>query len=101
MEQQKDRLLVQLADGEQLACRLLLATDGGDAAWRAPLGLGGRCETFGQSALITNLRTNGTQSGRAWERFTDGGPLALLPLGLNRLSLVWSMSDAEAASAST
>ena len=101
MDQQADRILVQLADGEQLSCRLLLATDGGDAAWRAPLGLGGRCETFGQSALITNLRTNGTQSGRAWERFTDGGPLALLPLGLNRLSLVWSMSDAEAASAST
>lgn len=101
MEQQEDRLLVQLADGEQLACRLLLATDGGDAAWRAPLGLGVRHETFGQSALIANLRTNGTQSERAWERFTDGGPLALLPLGLNRLSLVWSMSDAEAASAST
>ncbi len=101
MEQQADRILVQLADGEQLACRLLLATDGGEAAWRAPLGLEGRCETFGQSALIANLRTNGTQSGRAWERFTEGGPLALLPLGANRLSLVWSMSDAEAALAST
>lgn len=47
MEQQEDRLLVQLVDGEQLACRLLLATDGGDAAWRAPLGLGVRHETFG------------------------------------------------------
>ena len=99
LTQQPDRILLQLANGEQAACRLLLLADGGSSSWHESLGLAWRQESYGQSAIIANLRTQGAQSGRAWERFTEAGPLALLPLGDDRLSLVWSMTDADAASA--
>ena len=96
LTQHPDRILLQLASGEQAACRLLLLADGGSSAWHESLGLAWRQESYGQSAIIANLRTHGAQSGRAWERFTEAGPLALLPLGDDRLSLVWSMTDTEA-----
>ena len=99
LTQQPDRILLQLANGEQAACRLLLLADGGSSSWHESLGLAWRQESYGQSAIIANLRTLGAQSGRAWERFTEAGPLALLPLGADRLSLVWSMTDVDAASA--
>ena len=99
LTQHPDRILLQLANGEQAACRLLLLADGGSSSWHESLGLAWRQESYGQSAIIANLRTQGAQSGRAWERFTEAGPLALLPLGDDRLSLVWSMTDADAASA--
>lgn len=96
LTQHPDRILLQLANGEQAACRLLLLADGGSSSWHESLGLAWRQESYGQSAIIANLRTQGAQSGRAWERFTEAGPLALLPLGDDRLSLVWSMTDTEA-----
>ena len=99
LTQHPDRILLQLANGEQAACRLLLLADGGSSSWHESLGLAWRQESYGQSAIIANLRTLGAQSGRAWERFTEAGPLALLPLGADRLSLVWSMTDVDAASA--
>lgn len=99
LTQHPDRILLQLANGEQAACRLLLLADGGSSSWHESLGLAWRQESYGQSAIIANLRTKGAQSGRAWERFTEAGPLALLPLGDDRLSLVWSMTDVDAASA--
>ena len=99
LTQHPDRIVLQLASGEQATCRLLLLADGGSSAWHESLGLAWRQESYGQSAIIANLRTKGTPSGRAWERFTEAGPLALLPLGDNRLSLVWSMTDDDASSA--
>ncbi len=99
LTQHPERIVLQLASGEQATCRLLLLADGGSSAWHESLGLVWRQESYGQSAIIANLRTQGAQSGRAWERFTEAGPLALLPLGDNRLSLVWSMTDTDASSA--
>ncbi len=99
LTQHPDRTVLQLASGEQATCRLLLLADGGSSAWHESLGLAWRQESYSQSAIIANLRASGAQSGRAWERFTEAGPLALLPLGENRLSLVWSMADNDAANA--
>jgi 2-octaprenyl-6-methoxyphenol hydroxylase len=47
---------------------------------------------FDQHALIAEVKVTGGRPGRAWERFTRDGPLALLPLpgheGMRR-ALVW------------
>jgi 2-octaprenyl-6-methoxyphenol hydroxylase len=42
---------------------------------------------YGQSAIIATVKTAEDPAGRAFERFTDGGPLALLPMqdGLSSL----------------
>ena len=53
---------------------------------------GGTVRDFGQSALIAEVIVERGSPGRAWERFTDDGPLALLPLpdpAGRRRALVW------------
>jgi 2-octaprenyl-6-methoxyphenol hydroxylase len=49
---------------------------------------------YGQSALIGWVQTRGFSEHIAWERFTSGGPLALLPhhQGKNARNLVWCAS---------
>lgn len=49
---------------------------------------------YGQSALIGWVQTRGVPENIAWERFTSGGPLALLPhhQGKNARNLVWCAS---------
>ncbi len=95
LELQDDAVVIHRADGEPVRSRLLLLADGGESSWRDKLGLTWHQESFEQSALITTILSRGAPSHRAWERFTGSGPLALLPLGDNRLSMVWSLhSDA-------
>lgn len=91
LEFRDDLVVVQQTDGQRASCRLLILADGGESSWRNKLGLRWRQESFEQTALMTTILTQQTPPARAWERFTDSGPLALLPLGANRLSVVWSL----------
>ncbi|WP_338113739.1 FAD-dependent monooxygenase [Thiococcus pfennigii] len=85
---------VQVAEGgvsERLRTRLLVAADGGDSSVRRLLGIGLRERPYGQDALIATLTPDRPQPGVAFERFTESGPLALLPMTEGRWSLVWSV----------
>ena len=44
---------------------------------------------YPQIAVIANVTTAELPQGRAFERFTEHGPLALLPMSQGRSSLVW------------
>jgi 2-octaprenyl-6-methoxyphenol hydroxylase len=50
---------------------------------------------YGQSALIAEVRVSAPVAQRAFERFTDEGPLALLPQG-DGYALVWCVGPASA-----
>ncbi len=55
---------------------------------------------YGQTALVGVVSVGTPQPDTAWERFTDEGPIALLPMGgVGRAdyALVWCMSPDEAA----
>ncbi len=86
------------ADGEErmLTGRLLAVADGADSPIRQALGIGLRQRDYGQSAVVANVRPERRSAGRAFERFTRSGPLALLPAGSGRMALVWTMPHAEA-----
>ena len=45
---------------------------------------------YPQSAIISLVRTDRAHHGRAFERFTDEGPLALLPHSDKRYALIWT-----------
>src|SRR3569623_643155 len=49
---------------------------------------------YGQTAIITNVTPDRPHGNRAFERFTDSGPLALLPMSDQRYSVVWTVRDA-------
>ncbi|WP_095497390.1 2-octaprenyl-6-methoxyphenyl hydroxylase [Paraferrimonas haliotis] len=87
---------LQLSDNSQLRCNLLVGADGLNSMVRQHWQLAPTQEDFGQSAIIANIRCEQPHQGRAFERFTEHGPIALLPMSEQRMSLVWAMdSDAQ------
>ena len=52
-------------------------------------------KSYRQEAIVALVTTQPAAAGTAWERFTPGGPLALLPLG-GRYCVVWGMPPARA-----
>jgi 2-octaprenyl-6-methoxyphenol hydroxylase len=91
VEQDRVDLEVQ-GESERLRLRaaLLVAADGGDSSVRQRLNLKARDERYDQDALITTVSPDRPRKGVAFERFTDTGPLALLPMTGGRYSVVWT-----------
>ncbi|MBT2969037.1 MAG: 2-octaprenyl-6-methoxyphenyl hydroxylase [Candidatus Thiodiazotropha sp. (ex Ctena orbiculata)] len=87
----------QDASEQRLSTSLLVAADGGDSQVRQFLSIPLREKPYGQTAIIANLRAEQPHRGIAYERFTDTGPLALLPMRDDRLSMVWTARDKEVA----
>jgi 2-polyprenylphenol 6-hydroxylase len=95
-EAREDRIQLQLADGETLAARLLVAADGAASPLRQLAGIGTRGRDYAQRAVVAHVRTERPHENTAWQRFLPSGPLALLPLADGRSSLVWSLPEAAA-----
>jgi 2-octaprenylphenol hydroxylase len=92
--------LLQLADGRELRTPLLVAADGAHSAVRRLAGCATREWDYLHQAIVTSVRCEQPHQATAWQRFTDDGPLAFLPLdrGGDRhwCSIVWSCTPAEA-----
>ena len=78
---------------EQLSSRLIIGADGGDSTVRRLCSISARIWDYGQSAIITNITPERPHNHIAYERFTDSGPLALLPMSEQRCSLVWTVRN--------
>ncbi len=74
-----------------LRSRLLVAADGTRSAVRERLGVETLEEDYGQSAVIANVTPSRSHDHVAFERFTDTGPMAMLPLDGERCALVWTV----------
>jgi len=91
-----DRVEARLAKGERrVGARLLVAADGGDSRVRRLLAIPLRESAYGQTAIIANVTPQRPHQGVAYERFTDSGPLAMLPMTGGRCSLVWTARDSQ------
>jgi 2-octaprenyl-6-methoxyphenol hydroxylase len=80
----------------QLRCSLLVAADGASSTVRQLLGISATRIDYGQCAVIGNVLPEIAPAGRAYERFTPSGPLALLPIADERAAFVWVMSPERA-----
>ena len=76
---------------EQLTARLVVAADGGRSLVRDQAGIGAQRTDYHQTALVTNVTPELPHRNIAYERFTDSGPLAFLPMRDNRCAVVWSL----------
>lgn len=89
-----DQWLVQLAGDRQIRAPLVVAADGANSAVRRLAGLETREWDYLHHAIVTSVRCAESHQRTAWQRFTDDGPLAFLPLdrgGDTRwCSIVWS-----------
>jgi 2-octaprenyl-6-methoxyphenol hydroxylase len=87
--------LMREGESHALSARLLVAADGGHSTVRSLLGITQSESDYRQSAIVTEVQTEYSHRGVAYERFTASGPLAFLPLGDKRCSVVWTMKPEE------
>ncbi|KAA8999403.1 2-octaprenyl-6-methoxyphenyl hydroxylase [Affinibrenneria salicis] len=88
---------LRLDNGDTLDGRLLVAADGSNSALAQQGGISWRQEDYQQVAVIANVTTALPHQGRAFERFTPQGPLALLPMSAGRSALVWCHAQSQQA----
>ena len=97
-QQQGYHLQLKSGDTEQsLQATLVVGADGGQSILRQQMGLDGYQRSYQQDAVITTIATQQPHQGVAYERFTDTGPLAFLPLTQDRISVVWSCQPQQTA----
>ena len=78
---QSIELRVDVACKEQIInSQLLVVADGANSACAKMLGIHQQSKAYDQSAIIANLELEQPHQAVAYERFTDQGPMALLPL---------------------
>ncbi|WP_086929804.1 2-octaprenyl-6-methoxyphenyl hydroxylase [Agarilytica rhodophyticola] len=78
----------------ELNCDLLVVADGAESELRQKMGIATEEDDYHQVAVIANVEFEHAHHGVAYERFTESGPLALLPLGArnsaSKSALVWT-----------
>ena len=87
-----DALRLETDKGERLDARLVVAADGAQSAVRAALGIGAETSDYGQLAVIAHVDATRFHDYTAFERFTTEGPIAVLPIGEGRCSVVWTLA---------
>ncbi|MNF63331.1 2-octaprenylphenol hydroxylase [compost metagenome] len=93
-----DDWLLTLVGGRELRTPLVVAADGGNSAVRRLAGCATREWDYLHHAIVTSVRCAEPHRRTAWQRFTDEGPLAFLPLerdGEHWCSIVWSVTPSE------
>ncbi|WKX27149.1 2-octaprenyl-6-methoxyphenyl hydroxylase [Tatumella ptyseos] len=87
-----EQVSVTLESGQTLTAQTLVIASGNRSALAKQAGFSWQQDPYQQVAIIANVSTAMPHNGRAYERFTQYGPIALLPMSDNRLSLVWCVS---------
>ena len=97
---QQELMAVTLKHQEEqrdITAQLVVMADGGRSELREKLGIGYQQKSYQQHAVVTNISPEQPHNNVAYERFTDSGPMALLPLGdegdNHRIGLVWTVPD--------
>ena len=97
LHQDSERAELRVSDGgveATLRAQLVVAADGARSNLRDLAGIEAQEHDYRQSAIIANVCCSLGHRNIAYERFTDSGPLALLPLRDDRYSLVMTVWSA-------
>jgi 2-polyprenylphenol 6-hydroxylase len=89
------RGVLQLED-RQFTADLVVGADGKYSWLRSSLGVACSSHSYGESALVANVKTSLPHQQTAWQRFLSTGPLAFLPLSdAHTASIVWTNETSE------
>lgn len=91
-----------LKDGLEIKSKLIVGADGARSKVRQLTDIKTREWNYFHHAIVTSVYCEQTHQKIAWQRFSDEGPLAFLPLSLNGdehwCSIVWSLPQLNAES---
>jgi 2-polyprenyl-6-methoxyphenol 4-hydroxylase len=106
---QLDHVKAELLGAEDqidvVKAKLAVIADGAGSNLCQQLGIGMQTENYHHSAIVANVAIENAHLGVAYERFTQDGPLALLPLSTiksqelqaqHRSALIWTLPAAKA-----
>ena len=79
-----------------ISAKLLVGADGGNSSVRKLLEIAQQITEYGQTALVTTVKSSLPHHNTAFERFTASGPLALLPVETDHCAVVWTRSSEDA-----
>ena len=88
--------LKQGNDSLNVSAKLLVGADGGLSSVRQLLDIAQQITEYGQTALVTTVKSTLPNKNTAFERFTASGPLALLPVAKSQSAVVWTRRNEEA-----
>lgn len=80
------------SERRRLTTPLLVGADGTQSGVRAQLGIGTREHDYAQALFVSTMTPERDPQGRAFERFTDDGPVAVLPLAERRVGVVLTVA---------
>ena len=96
IECSQDGVKISLKNDRTLTAQLLIGADGTKSEVASAVNISQEMlHDYGQTAIIANVQTQQPHQNRAFERFTTEGPLALLPMKDNLMSLVWCVRHAD------
>lgn len=103
LNQHIDSIDVELMSGGKVTAKLLVVAEGANSHTSELLGIESTCQAYEQAAIVANIELKDSHNYKAFERFTDTGPLALLPMpaagGIHQhkqCSLVWTVKPSQA-----
>jgi len=98
VEQNENSARLRLADGQRIAAAMVIAADGAHSTVRKLAGLEASLSRYDyqQCGVVAYVDSELPNQATAWQRFLPTGPLAILPFGPQRSSIVWTVPDAEA-----
>ncbi len=96
LDLQEEGAVLKLVDGRRLSAALVIAADGGNSWVRAEAGISVTTSDYRQQGVVANFVVERPHRNIARQWFVEDGILAWLPLPGNRMSMVWSTSNAHA-----
>lgn len=105
-QQTQSKVTLNLSNSTKLSTKLLIVSDGGQSKTASLVGMQSQGASYGQAAIITNIKTQLAHRNVAYERFTSQGPIAFLPMNIgadnsmseqHAMSVVWCVKQQFAA----
>ena len=95
VEWNEQEATLELADGQQLTAKLMIAADGGNSWVRAQAGLSQQKTIYEHVGVVANFEVELPHQNIARQWFVEDGILAWLPLTGNRISMVFSTKHSQ------
>ena len=95
--QERNDIAIQFADKQSIYADLLIGADGTNSFTRELFNIPLEKHDYAQSAFVVHVETEKHHMNTAWQRFLPEGPIALLPLGVNKASIVWTTTSEQIA----